>query len=61
VLEEDYPYSSSSGTTGTCQYEASMATDVMETNWGWVDYWNVEQMKAALQVQPLAVTIEADK
>ena len=38
-----------------------MATDVMVSTEGFVTGSNVEQMKAALQVQPLAVSIEADK
>jgi len=61
-LESVYPYTS--GTTmrkSTCQYAASSATAVSVEAYTQVTADSPTQMKAALQQQPLAVSIEADK
>ena len=60
-LESVYPYTSGTGTKGSCQYSASSATAVDVSNYTNVTPDNVDQMKAALNQQPLAVSIEADK
>ncbi len=60
-LESDYGYTS--GETkkrGTCSYVAGDASDVTVTDYAAVTPNNVDQMKAALDKQPLAVSIEAD-
>ncbi len=61
-LESVYPYTS--GTTmkrSTCAYSKSSATAVSVSDYLAVTPDNVSQMKAALDKQPLAVSIEADK
>jgi cathepsin L len=61
-LEKTYPYTS--GTTrksGSCQYDEGSATAVTVTDYTDVTPNNKSQMKAALNQQPLAVAIEADK
>ena len=60
-LESVYPYFS--GTTrskGDCQYDASSTTAVTVSNYDAVTPDSVSDMKAALNEQPLAVSIEAD-
>ena len=61
-LESVYPYVS--GTTlkkGTCAYSASSTTAVTVSSYADVTPNSVSQMKAALNNQPLAIAIEADK
>ena len=60
-LESVYPYTSGTGSKGTCQYNASSATSVTVTSYVDVTPSNPAQMMAALNEQPLAVAIEADK
>ena len=60
-LESVYPYTSGYGQVAGCNYDASSATAVNVSNYGFVTASNVSQMKAALATQPLAVSIEADK
>jgi C1A family cysteine protease len=62
MLEDDYKYTS--GTTkakGSCQYDASQASNVTVKNYDMVTPNNQSQMKAALDKGVLAVAIEADK
>ena len=63
ALEADYPYTS--GTTGSksadgCQ-DSSGVTDTKVASYVTVTPNNVDQMKAALAVTALSVSIEADK
>ena len=61
-LESDYTYFS--GTTrskGTCAYDATKAVNVTVTDYTAVTVNNVDQMKAGLTQQPLAIAIEADQ
>jgi len=61
-LESVYPYTS--GTTrsrGTCAYDEYSQTAVTVSSYDAITPSNVDQMKAGLQQQPLAVSIEADK
>merc|ERR1711934_533897 len=61
-LESVYPYTS--GTTmskGTCAYDSSSTTAVTVSSYDAVTPDSYTDMKAALNVQPLAVSIEADK
>ncbi len=61
-LESVYPYFS--GTTkakGSCAYDESSTTAVSVSDYLAVTPNNVSQMKAAIEKQPLAVSIEADK
>ena len=60
-LESVYPYTSGAGQRGTCQYDESSATSVTVSKYVDVTPSSPSQMMAALNVQPLAVAIEADK
>jgi len=60
-LESVYPYVSGDGTVPECAYDSGSATSVEVTSNGFVTQDNADQMKAALAVQPLSVSIEADK
>ena len=57
-LETTYGYT---GKDGTCQYDESSTTSVTVSSYVDVTPSNPSQMKAALNQQPLAVAIEADK
>ena len=58
-LESVYPEYTAS--KGSCRYDASSATAVTVSNYDAITPDSVSQMKAGLQQQPLAVSIEADK
>jgi len=60
-LESTYEYTSGAGKTGSCLYDESSATSVEVSSFVNVTPSNKAQMKAALDQQPLAVAIEADK
>lgn len=60
ILESDYPYTSGGGQRGTCQYSGASATSVRVSGYDDVTPNDVDQMKAALMQQPLAIAIEAD-
>eukprot|EP00806_Schmidingerella_arcuata_P008725 Macronucleus_905.p1 GENE.Macronucleus_905~~Macronucleus_905.p1 ORF type:complete len:311 (+),score=179.78 Macronucleus_905:1-933(+) len=61
-LESTYPYfSGSTQRKGSCQYDAGSATAVTVSDYLAVLPKSPTQMKAALEKQPLAVSIEADK
>ena len=60
-LESTYPYTSGAGQTGSCLFEEASATSVSVASYVNVTPSNKAQMKAALDQQPLAVAIEADK
>ena len=60
-LESTYPYVSGTGQNPECAYDEGSATSVEVTSNGFVTQDSVSQMKAALAVQPLSVSIEADK
>jgi C1A family cysteine protease len=55
--EKVYPYK---GVQGTCQYKSSLAIKV-NTNYSCVTQKSVDQLKAALQIQPVSVAVEADQ
>jgi len=59
-LESVYPYTSGGGVRGSCQYNESSATAVTVSDYVQVTADSVTDMKAALAIQPLAVSIEAD-
>ena len=61
-LESVYPYTS--GTTGkktACAYDAASTTAVTVSDYDRITPNTVSQMRAGLDQQPLAVSIEADK
>ena len=58
-MESDYPYTSGSGSSGKCQYDKSKGEVGVKT-WTNVPKKSVAQLKAAIDKQPVAVTIEAD-
>ena len=61
-LESVYPYTSGNGSmTFDCKYNKSSATSVTVSKYVDVTPSSPSQMMAALNVQPLAVAIEADK
>jgi len=61
-LESVYGYTSgTTKTAGSCAYKADSATAVDVSTYTNVTKNNVEQMKAGLNLQPLAVSIEADQ
>jgi len=57
-LESVYPYTAKNG---TCNYDSSSATAVEVSKYTNVTADNVSQMKAAVAMQPVSVSIEADK
>ena len=59
-LETVYPYASGAGQMYACEYDSASTTAVTVSKYLAVTPDNVEQMKAALNQQPLAVSIEAD-
>merc|ERR1740116_678880 len=59
-LEKVYPYASGAGAMPKCEYDSASTTAVTVSDYLAVTPDNVEQMKAALNTQPLAVSIEAD-
>jgi cathepsin L len=62
MLESAYKYTSGGGDDSTkCLYEASQASNVTVQSYVDVTPSNPSQMMAALNTQPLAVAIEADK
>ena len=62
MLESAYPYTSGTGDDSTdCLYDASETTNVKVSSHIDITPSSPSQMKAALQQQPLAVAIEADK
>ena len=60
-LESVYPYTSGSGSRGSCSYDSKSQTAVTVTNYTPVQASSVSQMMAALNQQPLAIAIEADQ
>jgi cathepsin L len=62
MLESNYEYTSGGGDDSTkCLYDASQATNVTVSKYVDVTPSSPSQMMAALNTQPLAVAIEADK
>merc|ERR1712109_44743 len=62
MLESSYPYTSGGGDDSTdCLYDASETSSVTVSSYVDVTPSNPSQMMAALNTQPLAVAIEADK
>ena len=59
-LESDYPYTSGTGQSGSCKYDKTKGKVGIKTYTN-VPANSVEQLKAAIDKQPVAVTIEADK
>ena len=60
-LESVYPYISGGGSMQACQYNAASATAVDVSTFTNVTPQSVDQFKAALNLQPLAIAIEADQ
>ena len=61
-MESEYEYTSGiSGTRTECTADEKTPTNIGVEKWEAVTPNNKEQMKAALEQQPLAVAIEADK
>lgn len=58
IEESSYKYTAKDG---TCQYSSKSHSSVKTTGYKSVAAKNPDQMKAALQSQPLSVSIEADK
>jgi len=61
MLEDKYPYTSGGGSSGDCKYDASEATNVTVSAYTNVTPSSVDQMKAGLTQQPVAVAIQANK
>ena len=62
MTEQVYPYTSGNGhMTFVCNYDASLSTDVTVSGYTNVTINNPSQMQAALNKQPVAVAIEAQK
>ena len=59
-LESDYAYTSGTGQSGTCKFDASKG-QVNVASYINVPAQSVEQLKAAIDKAPVSVTIEADK
>merc|ERR1712086_1028164 len=59
-LESAYPYTSGTGVNGKCLFDKTKGKVGMKTYTN-VPANSVEQLKAAIDKQPVAVTIEADK
>ena len=59
-LESVYPYTSGSGDESACMYDSSSTTSVSVSSYLNVVVSNVDQMKAALNVGPTAVAIQAN-
>jgi len=58
--EDDYPYNSGSGSSGSCKYDSSKGK-VGASSYKDVSTNSVAQLKAALNLGPVSVAIEADK
>jgi len=58
MFESAYPYTA---VDGTCMYNASNTSGVTVTSWSWVTPYVATGIEAAVAVQPLSISIEADK
>jgi KDEL-tailed cysteine endopeptidase len=58
--EDDYPYTSGSGTRGTCSYDRSRGV-VSATSFSMVTPGSPDQLKAALNKGPVSIAIQADQ
>jgi C1A family cysteine protease len=61
VGESAYPYTSGTGTTGSCDKTMEAGGDVTVKSFSDVPSKSVTAMKAALMKQPVSVAIEADR
>jgi hypothetical protein len=61
ALESDYPYTSGSGTTGTCDNAKKAKSAVTITSFKDVPTGDEDALKSAVAQQPVSVAIEADK
>jgi hypothetical protein len=59
-LENDYPYTSGTGVSGSCEYDSSKG-QVNVAAYTNVPENSVEQLMAAIDQAPVSVTIEADR
>ena len=59
--EDEYPYTSGTGNSGTCKQDELTATGVKTQGHFFVMADEVDQMKAAVVQQPVSVSIEADR
>ena len=57
MSESTYPYL---GYSSTCKYDSASTTGVKTTGYTNVAANNINQMKAALAIKPLSVSIDAD-
>ena len=60
-LEDAYPYTSGTGTRGSCQTDLAADGKVTVSSYTDVTKNDAAQLKAALDKQPVSVAIEADK
>ena len=60
ALESEYPYTSGTGSTGTCDSAKEALGKVKVTGWTQVKANSVDQLKAAIDKSVVTVTIEAD-
>lgn len=60
ILDSDYPYMSMNGQKGTCIYNQLPKTTVTVSGYSSVTANDVDQMKKALTLQPVAVSVQAD-
>ena len=59
VTESEYPYTSGSGNSGSCQQRGSPVAYVSKVNT--VQSYSAAQLLAAISQGPVSVTVEADK
>ena len=57
--EDDYPYTSGSGSSGSCKTSCSKAATL--TGWSDVKQGDEDALKSAVEKGPVSVAIEADK
>lgn len=58
--ELSYPYSSSEGRSGTCDYDTKTKSKVEVASYVNVPKNSPDQLRAAIMKQPVSVSIEAD-
>jgi hypothetical protein len=59
--EDDYPYTSGGGTSGTCESSSCTVVDGSQVS-SWVDVKQSDDaMTSALDQQPISIAIEADQ
>jgi C1A family cysteine protease len=62
MSEASYPYTSgTTGTAGTCAYNAANTTGVGVVSWAWTTPYVATGIQAAVYAQPQSISIEANK